>query len=87
MHFANAVYDEETGKMLDYKKLINHHNKETREWWQRSAANEFGKVLKGIGRNKDGTQRVKGSDTIHFIRRKDVPNNKKITYARFCCDI
>ena len=28
-HFANAVCDEHTGQMLDYKKLINHNKKET----------------------------------------------------------
>ena len=33
-HFANAVFDEDTGQILDYKKLINHNKKETREWWQ-----------------------------------------------------
>ena len=68
-HFANAVFDEDTGQMLDYKKLINHNKKETREWWQRSSANEFGKLMKGAGRNTDGTQRVNGSDTLHFIHK------------------
>ena len=29
-HFANAVFDEDTGQMLDYKNLINHNKKETR---------------------------------------------------------
>ena len=29
-HFANAVFDEDTGQILDYKKLINHNKKETR---------------------------------------------------------
>ena len=32
-HFANAVFDEDTVQILDYKKLINHNKKETREWW------------------------------------------------------
>ena len=73
--------------MLDYKKLINQNKKETREWWQRFSANKFGILMKGAGRNKDGTQRVTGSDTFHFIRKKDVPKVKKITYARFCCDV
>ena len=86
-HFANAVFDEDTGQMLDYKKLINHNKKETREWWQQSSANEFGRLMKGAGRNKDGTQRVTGSDTFHFIHKKNVPKGKKITYARFCCDV
>ena len=43
--------------------------------------------MKGAGRNTDGTQRVKGSDTLQFIHNKNVPKGKEITYARFCCDI
>ena len=43
--------------------------------------------MKGAGRNTNGTQRVKGSDTLLFIHKKDIPKGKKITYARFCCDI
>ena len=82
-----TVYDEATGKMIDYKQLVNHSDKQTRELWQKSAANEFGKLLKGVGKNEDGTQRVKGSDTFHFIKRKQVPIGKKVTYARFCCDV
>ena len=54
-HFANAVFDEDTGQMLDYKKLINHNNKSTREWWKRSSANEFRTLMEGAGRNADGT--------------------------------
>ena len=57
--FANAVYDEDTGQMLDYKKFINHNKKETQERWQRSTTNEFGKLTKGTGCNANGTQRVK----------------------------
>ena len=53
--FATAVYDEATGIMIDYKQLINHSDKETREWWQKLSAYEFGKLLKGVGRNVDGT--------------------------------
>ena len=80
-HLADAVYDEDTGQMLDYKKLINHNKKESREWWQRLSANEFGKLTKGAGRNTNGTQQVKGSDLFHFIYKKDVPKGKKITYT------
>ena len=79
--FANTVFDEDTGQMLDYKKLINHNKKETQEWWHRSSTNEFGKRMKGAGRNADGTQRVKGSDTLHFIHKKDIPKGMKLTYA------
>ena len=45
-HFANAVYKEDSGQMLDYKKLVIHNKKETYKWWQRSSANEFGKLMK-----------------------------------------
>ena len=30
-HFANAVYNDDTGKILDYMKHINQNKKETRE--------------------------------------------------------
>ena len=43
--------------------------------------------MKGVGKPKDGTQIVKGSDTFHFMHKKNVPKGKKITYARLCCDI
>ena len=45
---VRALYDNDTGQMLDYKKLTNHHNKERHEWWQNSSANEFRKLLKGV---------------------------------------
>ena len=51
-HFTMAVYDEGTGTMIDYKQLINHKDRQTREWWQKLSANEFGKLLKGVGKMK-----------------------------------
>ena len=30
---------------------------------------------------------MKVSDTLHFIHKKDISKEKKITYAHFCCDI
>ena len=86
-HFVMAIYDEATGKMIDYKQLINHSDKQTRKWWQKLSANEFGKLLKGVRKNADGTQRVNGSDTINFIQRMNVLIGKKITHAHFCCDV
>ena len=86
-HFAMAVYDEATGKMIHYKQLINHSDKQTQEWWQKLWANKFGKLLKGVGKKEDSTQRVKGSDIVNFVRRMNVPIGKKITYAQSCCDV
>ena len=51
------------------------------------SANEFGKLLKGVGKNEDSIQRVKRLDTINFIRRMHVPIGKKITYTQLCCDV
>ena len=51
-YFAMTVYDEVTGKIIDYKQLINHSDKQTRESWQKLSANEFGKLLKGVGKMK-----------------------------------
>ena len=48
-------------------------NKQTHEWWQKLPANKFRKILKGVGRNKDGPQQVKSSDAINFIQRIYVP--------------
>ena len=73
--------------MLDYKKLVNHNLKESREWWQRLSTNEFEKLMKGTGRNTNGTQRVKESDIFHSIHKTDVPKGKMITYKQFCCNI
>ena len=38
-----------------------------------------------IQRNKE--DRVEGTDTMHLIHKKDIPKNKKITYAWFVSEI
>jgi hypothetical protein len=77
--FANAVIDPTTGKALEYRELIT--NPATKEVWSRSSANEFGRLAQGVG------GRIKGTNTMHFIHRHEVPKNKTPTYARFVCDI
>ena len=84
---AYAVYDDETGKMMEMRDLRNHPNKKKREEWDRSSANEYGRLMKGIGMKREGKSRVQGFDTFHFIRKNQVPKGKKFTYARFCCNI
>jgi hypothetical protein len=77
--FANAVIDPTTGKALQYRELIS--NPATKAVWNRSSANEFGRLLQGVG------GRIKGTNTMKFIHRHQVPKNKTPTYARFVCDI
>jgi hypothetical protein len=62
---ACAVIDEETGKSMEYRDLLK--DPKHRETWYRAAANEHGRLFNGVGKNADGTQRVKGSNTCHWI--------------------
>jgi hypothetical protein len=77
---ADAVINEETGKPMEYKDLLK--DPKYREDWSRAAANEFGCLFNGVGKNADGTQRIVGTNTCHWIRRSQVPKGKKVTYAR-----
>jgi hypothetical protein len=40
-----------------------------REKWSRAAANEFGGLFNGAGKNEDGTQRIKGTNTCLWIKK------------------
>ena len=72
--FACAVIDAH-GKKLNYRQLIT--NSDTAETWLHSSANEFGRLAQGVG------DRIKGTDTIHFITKPQVPHDRKVTYASF----
>ncbi len=52
--------------------------------WETSAANEFGRLTQGL---KDG--RVKGTNTIFFIKKEEVPKEriKDVTCGSFTCDL
>jgi hypothetical protein len=77
---ANAVIDEDTGKLMEYRDLLK--DPKHREDWSRAGANEVGRLFNGVGKNKDGTQRIVGTNTCHWIKRSQVPRGKKVTYAR-----
>jgi hypothetical protein len=78
---ANSVLDQETGNLLEYRQLLTHPR--FKEIWNKSAADEFGRLAQGIG------GRVKGTDTIQFIHKHDVPADrfKDVTYIKFVCTI
>ena len=79
--FANEIFDEESGKLLKYRKLITHPKH--REVWTHSSANEFGRLAQGVG------GRIKGTDTLFFVHKSEVPQErwKDITYAKFVCEL
>ena len=78
---ANAVTDPNTGKQLEYKQLINHPDNNLRRTWQRSSANEFGRLAQGV------RGQINGTDTIKFLHHHEMPTNRRPTYARFVCEI
>ena len=80
-HINAAVLHPETGKPMSYRQLLKHphfHNE-----WSTSSANEFGRLAQGIG------GRIKGTNTIFFINKDDVPQDrfKDVTYGKFVCDL
>jgi hypothetical protein len=80
--YANlAVLHPDTGLPMKYRQLINHPD--TKIVWNHSSANEFGRLAQGIG------GRIKGTDTIRFIRKDQVPTNrlKDVTYGKFVCEM
>ncbi len=78
---AQTIHDKETNTYLKYRQLLRHPN--YTKAWNISAANEFGRLAQGL---KDG--RVKGTNTIRFIQKDEVPSDrmKDVTYGSFSCD-
>jgi uncharacterized protein YaaR (DUF327 family) len=52
-----------------------------------SSANEFDRTMQGVGKTRSKEDKVEGADTMHLIKKCDIPKNKKITCAQFCSDI
>jgi hypothetical protein len=59
---AHAVLDQETGELLEYRRLLKHPR--FKEVWNRSAADEFRRLAQGI----EG--RIKGTNTMQFAHKK-----------------
>jgi hypothetical protein len=81
VHKALAIMDAETGKVLNYRQLMQ--SQKHKETWSKSSANEFGRLANGV------RGRVKGTNTIKFVHRRDVPSKrmKDVTYGKFVCTI
>ena len=76
---AGSIWDEETSQWMAYRDLIKHKNQKIRDRWNQAGLNEFGRLAQGFGD-------VKGMDVITFIDRKDMPDGKQATYARYVVD-
>lgn len=78
--FANAVMDENTGEMLEYRHLIKRP--EYRDVWSKAFGKEIGRLAQG----QKGI--VEGTNALFFIPMDKVPyeRRKNITYARICAN-
>ena len=76
---VQLIHDKDTGEYLTYCKLLR--DPKHRDVWEKSASNEFGRLCQGFS---DG--RVKGTNTLFFIKKDEVPNErKKENYLREFC--
>jgi len=78
-HHAYGVYDEDTGRTFGYRELITHERYKNK--WRHSAANEFGRLAQGVG------SRLPGTNTIVFIPKNMVPEDRTCTYGKFVCEL
>ena len=76
-HHVNHMYHPTTGKRETYESL----RAQDPERWGTSFANEIGRLAQGVG------ERMKtGNENIFFIKKHQVPNDRKVTYANPVCD-
>jgi hypothetical protein len=80
-NLANAIINESTGEAYKYKQLITGtitgHTKAT---WSTSFPNKIGRLALGIG-----SRLSKGTNTIFFVKKSQVPAYRKVTYGRIVC--
>ena len=74
----NAVLNEETGKLDEYRTLLKGIDKVLRE---RGCSKEVARLAQG---RKDGS--VKGAETLHSIDANQLAKRKKPTYLRICAN-
>ena len=82
MHQAISVMDADTGKLLNYKQLMQ--NPKYKKKWITSSVNEFGRLANGVG-----GRIKKPTNIIKFIRRSDIPKDRRkdVTYGSFVCNV
>ena len=78
------MFNPDTGNKLSIEKLVKGPDAMTRN---RSFANKFGRLAKGVGLLQRTTEQVYGTNPLLFIPHFKVPNNVRVTYANFICDI
>jgi len=80
-NFVGSVLDGETGELLKYRHLIKRPK--YKDEWKYSSGNEIGRLTQGM------PGRRKGTDTICFVDRSEVPADrwKDVTYGKMFCNV
>jgi hypothetical protein len=76
---GNAVIHETTGQSMNYRFLIEGPD---RERWLRGMANDFGMLAQGVGKGRPADKRVRGTNTVFFIKKGNVPTGRQVTYCK-----
>jgi hypothetical protein len=79
--FAGSVLDGETGKLLEYRHLLKCPK--YKDEWKHSFGNEIGCLAQGMPGRSEGT------DTLFFIDRSKVPEDRRkdVTYGKIVCNM
>ena len=83
-NWACPVFHPTTGHKQSLDILLKSEDKTT---WFTSLTNEIGRLSQGIGKNRPVKDRIKGTNTIFFVHKTQIPCKAKITYANFICDL
>ncbi len=77
--------DTTKGNQGSIKKLLKGPDAKI---WDRGRANEWGHLLEhGVGLQRPASERIEGSGTLFFVRRANIPADRKVSYANMVCDI
>lgn len=77
-HISCVVFDDNTGKLLEYRHLIQ--DQRYKVIWEKSFANKLGRLAQGI-------RNIQGTNTIFYIDKVKIPKHKKVSYDRIVCDV
>ena len=75
---AGAVLDEESGELMELKALFKTSNGDR---WKEGGYRELSRLTTG-----SNSRKIKGTNTMTFIKPHELPSDKKATYARIVAD-
>ncbi len=86
---ACPVLDANSGKLLEHRQLRKHPD--YKEVWDKSYANELGRLCQGVGTNPDNPsmKQINGTDTFRVIHYQEIPADRRldVTYTRVVCEV